>query len=279
MQQGSPEVAIGANSLQLVLKHARPTVAVLAGSSGIAADMGSPQNCFSGFLQSSELSKLQKEHQSLKDGAQKAATQQSLEHDKLLKLQKEYQSLKDGAQKAATQQSLEHDKLHKELEATKLELHRLRSFMGNELQGTKRENAAQQIQFHTRKFLKDLRDEREMREKARRYEREKREKVRRKGIHAVTRLQRLWRMRSQQRRSRWQTELERKAGDQTQYDAILGFESLAKFLREGEIPLLQKAESYLQVVRESRYRIVAVVGLFDKGKTWLLNKLFGATWP
>ena len=84
---------------------------------------------------------------------------------------------------------------------------------------------------------------------------------------------------SQQRKSRWQKESLRKAGDQTQYDAVLGFESLAEFLREGEIPFLQKAESHLHAVKEGRYRIVAVVGLFDKGKTWLLNKLFGVTRP
>ena len=101
----------------------------------VVAHMGSPQNCFSGFLQSSELSKLQKE----------------------------YQSLKDDAQKAAAQQSLEHDKLRKELEATKLELQRLHSIR---TQGTKCEKAAEQIQVHTRKFLKRLWAEREMREQA-----------------------------------------------------------------------------------------------------------------
>ena len=70
-----------------------------------------------------------------------------------------------------------------------------------------------------------------------------------------------------------------KKDEMTPYDAILAFESLADFLRNGKIQLLQKAESHLQVARESRYRIVAVVGLFDKGKTWLVNKLFDAAWP
>ena len=32
-------------------------------------------------------------------------------------------------------------------------------------------------------------------------------------------------------------------------------------------------------MQEQRVRIVAVVGLFDKGKTWLTNKLFGKNLP
>ena len=44
-------------------------------------------------------------------------------------------------------------------------------------------------------------------------------------------------------------------------------DSLAKFLEEGKIEFLQKAESHFEVATESsnRYRIIAVVGLFDKG--------------
>ena len=44
-------------------------------------------------------------------------------------------------------------------------------------------------------------------------------------------------------------------------------DSLAKFLEGGKIELLQKAESHFEVAKESasRYRIIAVVGLFDKG--------------
>jgi esterase/lipase len=40
---------------------------------------------------------------------------------------------------------------------------------------------------------------------------------------------------------------------------------LAEFLKEGKIDFLQKAESLFEIAKESRYRIVAVVGLFDKG--------------
>ena len=53
------------------------------------------------------------------------------------------------------------------------------------------------------------------------------------------------------------------------------FDSLAKFLEERKIEFLQKAESHFEVAKESasRYRIIAVVGLFDKGaqvtiETW-----------
>ena len=49
------------------------------------------------------------------------------------------------------------------------------------------------------------------------------------------------------------------------------FDSLAKFLKEGKIEFLQKAESQLQIAKESRYRIVAVVGLFDKGSVLRLK--------
>ena len=45
------------------------------------------------------------------------------------------------------------------------------------------------------------------------------------------------------------------------------FDSLAKFLEERKIEF-QKAESHFEVAKESanRYRIIAVVGLFDKGQ-------------
>lgn len=45
------------------------------------------------------------------------------------------------------------------------------------------------------------------------------------------------------------------------------FDSLEQFLKEGKIDLLMKAESHLEIAKESRYRIIAVVGLFDKGET------------
>ncbi|CAE7210943.1 unnamed protein product, partial [Symbiodinium microadriaticum] len=49
------------------------------------------------------------------------------------------------------------------------------------------------------------------------------------------------------------------------YDAVLAFDSLAQFLATGEIKLLQFAASKFEAMQEQRVRIVAVVGLFDKG--------------
>lgn len=68
-------------------------------------------------------------------------------------------------------------------------------------------------------------------------------------------------------------------GEVTAYDAVLAFDSLAQFLATGEIKLLQFAASKFEAMQEQRVRIVAVVGLFDKGKTWLTNKLFGKNLP
>eukprot|EP00435_Cladocopium_sp_Y103_P049230 s2994_g14.t1 len=100
-----------------------------------------------------------------------------------------------------------------------------------------------------------------------------------KLVEAVASLQRLWRLKKKRRERRWLAEQNGRFEVSTPYDAILAFDSLAQFLKEGKIDFLQKAESQLQISKESRYRIVAVVGLFDKGKTWLLNKLFGANLP
>ncbi|CAE7382271.1 unnamed protein product [Symbiodinium natans] len=70
-----------------------------------------------------------------------------------------------------------------------------------------------------------------------------------------------------------------KHGQVTAYDAVLAFDSLAHFLATGEIKYLQFAESQFDALHEDRFRIVAVVGLFDKGKTWLTNKLFRKNLP
>eukprot|EP00435_Cladocopium_sp_Y103_P037120 s348_g9.t1 len=100
-----------------------------------------------------------------------------------------------------------------------------------------------------------------------------------KFVKAITFLQCLWRLRRKKCERRWLRAQKGCGEAETPYDAILAFDSLAEFLKEGKIDFLQKAESHLEVAKESRYRIVAVVGLFDKGKTWLLNKLFGANLP
>ena len=72
---------------------------------------------------------------------------------------------------------------------------------------------------------------------------------------------------------------QRSCAKETAYDAVFAFESLSNFLTTGEIEFLQAPESKFDFTRESRYRIVAVVGLFDKGKTFLINKLFGKNLP
>ena len=89
------------------------------------------------------------------------------------------------------------------------------------------------------------------------------------------RIQRTWRAKVPLLRHRRQ----RSCAKETAYDAVFAFESLSNFLTTGEIEFLQAPESKFDFTRESRYRIVAVVGLFDKGKTFLINKLFGKNLP
>ena len=103
-------------------------------------------------------------------------------------------------------------------------------------------------------------------------------------VRAAVQIQAFWRMTFCRRRlparryqRRWQDEIRKP--HTTPYDAILAFDSLAEFLEKGQLSFLQKAESQLKLAEERRYRIVAVVGLFDKGKTWLMNKLFGVSLP
>ena len=95
--------------------------------------------------------------------------------------------------------------------------------------------------------------------------------------NACLRLQVAWRLYKKRLQRRWQRQVS--MAQCSPYDAILAFDSLAQFLKTGEIQFLQQAESQFEVARASRFRIVAVVGLFDKGKTWLTNKLFGVNLP
>ena len=96
-------------------------------------------------------------------------------------------------------------------------------------------------------------------------------------LMATLQLQLAWRLYQKRLQRRWRSKVSKSQA--TPYDAVLAFESLAQFLSTGEIPFLQHAESMLQVATAGRFRIVAVVGLFDKGKTWLTNKLFGVNLP
>ncbi|CAJ1368889.1 unnamed protein product [Effrenium voratum] len=72
---------------------------------------------------------------------------------------------------------------------------------------------------------------------------------------------------------------ELQAQETTPYDAVLALESLGDFLHTGHIKFLQKAESTFKASAEERYKIVSIVGLFDKGKTWLTNRMLGTKLP
>jgi hypothetical protein len=65
----------------------------------------------------------------------------------------------------------------------------------------------------------------------------------------------------------------------TKYDGILTFTSLSDFISSGKINMLKSAESTFNIALKARYRIISVVGLFDKGKTFLINKLLGVNLP
>ncbi|CAE7838024.1 unnamed protein product [Symbiodinium microadriaticum] len=114
------------------------------------------------------------------------------------------------------------------------------------------------------------------REALRRAEEQRRRRQSRE-ITAALCLQLAWRLYQRRLQRRWHSKMLQ--AQSTPYDAILAFESLSQFLSTGEIRFLQHAESKLQVASAARFRIVAVVGLFDKGKTFLINKLFGVNLP
>ncbi|CAE7033461.1 unnamed protein product, partial [Symbiodinium sp. CCMP2456] len=114
------------------------------------------------------------------------------------------------------------------------------------------------------------------REALRRAEEQRRRRQSRE-LNAALCLQLAWRLYQQRLQRRWHSKMVQ--AQSTPYDAILAFESLSQFLSTGEIRFLQHAESKLQVASAARFRIVAVVGLFDKGKTFLINKLFGVNLP
>lgn len=65
----------------------------------------------------------------------------------------------------------------------------------------------------------------------------------------------------------------------SQYDTILLFTSIEQFINTGKIEFLRSAESKFDALSRQQYRIVAITGLFDKGKTWIINKLFGVNLP
>ena len=63
------------------------------------------------------------------------------------------------------------------------------------------------------------------------------------------------------------------------YDCILWMMSLADFAKSKKILLLRALSSDFDPETIHHVRIISVVGLFNKGKTFLLNKLFGLRLP
>ncbi|CAE7808761.1 unnamed protein product [Symbiodinium sp. CCMP2456] len=115
------------------------------------------------------------------------------------------------------------------------------------------------------------------RREALRHADERRRRRQSRELNAALCLQLAWRLYQRRLQRRWHSKMVQ--AQSTPYDAILAFESLSQFLSTGDIRFLQHAESKLQVASAARFRIVAVVGLFDKGKTFLINKLFRVNLP
>ena len=65
----------------------------------------------------------------------------------------------------------------------------------------------------------------------------------------------------------------------TDYDCIILMTSLADFAKQKRIWLLRSISSDFDPQECMDVRIISVVGLFNKGKTFLLNKLFGLRLP
>jgi len=63
------------------------------------------------------------------------------------------------------------------------------------------------------------------------------------------------------------------------YDVVLRVSSLRSFAQTRRLPVHVSATCALEMAAEHRYRIVAVTGLFDKGKTWVVNTLFNKRLP
>ena len=66
---------------------------------------------------------------------------------------------------------------------------------------------------------------------------------------------------------------------ETDYDCILWMMSLADFAKSKKIWLLRALSSDFDPETIHDVRVISVVGLFNKGKTFLLNKLFGLRLP
>lgn len=116
--------------------------------------------------------------------------------------------------------------------------------------------------------------------------REKVERSRRakwvRSVSAIVTIQNLWRdrrRRVQLRRHRLDATRMRRHSGLTKYDIVFKLRSLAEFVETGKIDFVQSVGSLFNAAAAAQYRIVAVVGLVDKGKTFLVNKLLGINLP
>lgn len=64
-----------------------------------------------------------------------------------------------------------------------------------------------------------------------------------------------------------------------QYDVIVRVKSLHDFVLHRQLEVSISTQSALEMAAKHRYRIVAVSGLFDKGKTFVVNLLFNRKLP
>jgi len=71
----------------------------------------------------------------------------------------------------------------------------------------------------------------------------------------------------------------RQGSVKSEYDAVLKIFSLMDFIKTKTFVLEQSLRTTFKVAEENQYKIVAVVGLFNKGKSWLINQLFDLDLP
>jgi len=183
---------------------------------------------------------------------------------------------RDGATSAQTQMQAAMERVGK----TEAEACRLRELLGMEESqitsiACRRSRCAVRIQRSWRRHALCMRRGRIQREKARML-------IQKKINARLAAFQQIWRIRRERlrrRREQFEQGFLSQRRPTTKYDVIVSFESLSEFITSGRIDLLQAAQSLFDVAQAARYRIVAVVGLFDKGKTFLINRLLGVNLP
>merc|ERR1712232_1529110 len=63
------------------------------------------------------------------------------------------------------------------------------------------------------------------------------------------------------------------------YDVVVKTSSLLDFISSGRIQVQISARSVLEVAKQNRFQIVAVAGIFGKGKTFVINEMWGKRLP